>query len=353
MRACATRFARGRPLARGKIAKTLLLCLGLYAGSVRADPTPPSAADLAAARELGMAGAILADQGRCKEAVGKLQRAAALYAAPTIVGRLGECQVKLGHLVRGTETLERVVHEELDADAPKPFVEAQERAKKVLARALPQIAKLVIVVHAPQGVTPRVTVDDQPVPPALLGAPRPTDPGDRAIQARAPGCLPADASVRLDPGARKVVHLTLTIDPNAPLPETPAAAPTPRHPSPRTADHGAADRDRTVAYVLFGVGGAGVIAGSVLGLMAAEKEGVLSANCPGNRCSPAYKNDIDTGRALGTGATIAFGVGLAAAAAGAYFFFSSPAPKEGRATQRGISARAWLGPGSVGVTGSF
>lgn len=332
---------------RGGAAVALALGLLLVAGSSRADPNHPSAADLAAARQLGTAGAILADEGRCKEAVDKLQRAADLYAAPTIVGRLGECRVKLGQVVKGTEELERVVHQKLGADAPKPFIEAQERARRELAEARPLIAELVIVVRAPHGVTPKVTVDNQPVPQALLGAPRPTDPGDRVVKARARGCLPADASVHLDPGGRKVVHLTLAIDPNAPLPEEPQ----PRTTTPRAAlDRGRQGSGRrTVAYALFGLGGAGIVTGSVLGILAAQKAGTLSSNCPNNQCSSAYQSDLNAGRTLGTGATIAFGVGLAAAAAGAYFFFTSPSPRK----EGGVHARAWVGPGSLGLAGWF
>jgi hypothetical protein len=330
------------------VAGALVLGLPLSARSSRADPNPPSAADLAAARQLGEAGAILADQGHCKEAIDKLQRAADLYAAPTIVGRLGECRVKLGQIVKGTEELERVVHQKLGPDAPKPFTDAQERARRELADALPLIAQLVIVVHAPKGVTPKVTVDDHPVPLALLGAPRPTDPGDRVVEAHARGCLPVDASVHLKPGGRRVVQLTLALDPNAPLSEEPEHASAPQRAVSADRDQ-ASSGTRTAAYVLFGVAGVGIVTGSVLGGLAMQKEGVLSANCPNNHCSPAYQSDLNTGRALGTGATVAFGVGLAAAAAGAYFFFTSPTPEK----TSGVHAGAWVGPGSAGLAGWF
>lgn len=321
-------------LARHSSAVSLLLGLSLLARPGLADPSHPSALDLAAARQLGTAGAVLAEQGRCKEALDKLERAAALYAAPTIVGRLGECRVKLGQIVKGTEELERVVHQKLGPDAPKPFIEAQERARHVLAQALPRIAQLTIVVRAPKGVAPHVTVDGHPVPLALIGAARPTDPGNRVVEARARGCRTATTRVHLRPGARKAVHLVLAFKNGRGV----------------SADFGQPTSfQRTTAYVLFGVSGAGIVTGSVLGILAWRKRAVLSDNCPNNRCSAAYQNDIDSARALGTGATIAFGVGLAAAAAGTYFLFTSPTTEPAT----GVHARAWIGPGSLGLAGWF
>ncbi len=134
------------------------------------------AEDIAAARSLGVQGIRLADDGKCADAIEKLERAEALYHAPTILGRLGECQVAVGHIVLGTENLNRVVREPLAPNAPAAFKAAQERAHKVLDSALPRIAYLTVKVE-PMTVTPTVTVDGASVPAALIGAERPTDPG--------------------------------------------------------------------------------------------------------------------------------------------------------------------------------
>ena len=53
------------------------------------------------------------------EAIEKLKRAEALHHAPTILGRLGECQVNVGEVVEGTENLNLVVREPLAETAPK------------------------------------------------------------------------------------------------------------------------------------------------------------------------------------------------------------------------------------------
>src|SRR6478609_3076316 len=117
----------------------------------------PQAENIAAARSLGMQGIKMADAGDCQGAIEKLSRAEALYHAPSILGRLGECQVQVGQIVVGTENLNRVVREQLAATAPKAFKDAQERAKGVLSTALPKIAHLTVKVD-PADAKPQVTV---------------------------------------------------------------------------------------------------------------------------------------------------------------------------------------------------
>src|SRR5690606_34477298 len=125
------------------IVPTVIACL-LWSHSAAAQSPENSAENKAAARSLGVEGIKAANAGDCETAVDKLSRAEALYHAPTILGRLGECQVALGKLVEGTENLNKVVREQLPDDAPAAFFKARERAQKVLDQALPKIAKLKI-----------------------------------------------------------------------------------------------------------------------------------------------------------------------------------------------------------------
>lgn len=298
----------------------------------RADDGEPTAADLAAARDLGTEGVLLAEAGKCKEAVAKLSRAAALYAAPTIVVPLGECQIKLGRVVKGTENLQKVVREPLDADAPKPFVEAKQHAQVVLAQALPRIAKLVIKVDAPASARVQVTIDGADVPGALLGAARPTDPGEHVIVASAPGFETAKQRIALADGESSSVALVLHARPMRS----------------RTGDQASGSTRTTAGYITLGVGGVGIGVGAVLGLVAMQKKRDLDAACPGGRCGPGRAGELDSARNIGTASTIAFGVGLAAAAVGAWLVIG-----DDRGAPSGASARVWLGPGSAGVLGAF
>ncbi len=253
------------------IVPTVIACL-LWSHSAAAQSAENSAENKAAARSLGVEGIKAANAGDCETAVDKLSRAEALYHAPTILGRLGECQVALGKLVEGTENLNKVVREQLPDDAPAAFFKARERAQKVLDQALPKIAKLKINVD-PHVAGLEVRIGDSPVPLALLGADRPTDPGKHVIVAEAPGYYPATAEVTLAEGGHQNVSLALVADSSS----TPPAAPAEPPPAPSTQappaaiDTGVAQPDRTTAYVFLGIGAAGLVAGSVAGVLALGK----------------------------------------------------------------------------------
>src|SRR5262245_54021747 len=110
-----------------RVAAGMLL---LVSNVARADPD-----QIAVARALGRAGVAEAEVGDCEAAVAKLARAEALFHAPTTAEPLGECQIKLGKILLGTDTLQKLVHEQLPANAPPAFVAAQQRAREVLAQA--------------------------------------------------------------------------------------------------------------------------------------------------------------------------------------------------------------------------
>jgi hypothetical protein len=313
------------------------------------------AENVAAARSLGIQGVQLADAGKCPEAIEKLSRAESLYHAPTILGRLGECQVAVGQIVLGTENLNRVVREQLPANAPKAFKTAQERAAKVLETALPRIAYLTVNVEPPE-VKPSVTVGGAPVPAALIGVERPTDPGKREVLATAPGYLEAKTEVELAEGARQAVTLKMLPDPNAPVaPVAPVTtpAPTTAPQNPQTDQTSSGGGGKTLSYVMLGVGGVGLAVGGVTGFMALSKKNDL--DCPDNRCTGPEEDELDSANSLALVSTIGFGVGLAATTVGVILLVTSGGSKETPSAARAdeIRIRPYIGANSAGVTGTF
>ncbi|HET7541908.1 MAG TPA: PEGA domain-containing protein [Polyangiaceae bacterium] len=326
-------------------------CAALIATLSQPSHADEAAENIAAARTLGIQGVQLADAGKCPEAIEKLTRAEALHHAPTILGRLGECQVNVGEVVAGTENLNMTVREVLPASAPKVFRDAQERAQKVLTAAMPKIAQLVIHV-TPANVKASVSVAGKPVPPALLGAERPTNPGAHQVTVSAEGYKPVQVTVTLAEGEHQEVTLQLEKDPNAvgALPaSTVAGAPPPvENPSPQPA----AKKSKLPAFVAFGVGGAGLIVGGITGGLALSKAG----DCPNKLCET--QSDLDSAKTMATVSTIGFGVGIAGVAAGTILLLTSSSHSEKSA--RAQPARApkfamqpWFGLTSAGVSGSF
>lgn len=314
----------------------------------------PNAADVSAARGLGQEGVKLADAGNCEEAIEKLTRAEKLFHAPTTLAKLGECQVKVGKIVIGTENLNRVSREALPANAPQAFRDAQDRAKQVLAEAKPKIAKLKIAVAAPADAKMTVTIDGENIPLANLNTNRPVDPGEHVIEVTAPGFLKSTGKVRLPEGGIDSIALTLEPDPNAP--KTPVVvAPvggTDTQPTPPPGDRTTPGRDKTAAYVTLGIGGAGIVVGTIFGLVAIGKKGDLNDACPNKVCPSAAQQDtIDSGKTMGTVSTVGFIVGGLGLAVGTVLLFtggSSPAKADLKP-----KVQPTIGAGQVGLAGTF
>ncbi len=295
----------------------------------QADEPQARAADIAAARELGIEGVRLADSGDCAAALDRLARAEQLRHAPTTLERLGECQVKLGRLVDGTEALRRVLREALGPGAPAAFLAAQERANRILAEAKPKIAQLKIAITAPPNADFVVRVDGAIVPTANLNANRPIDPGPHVVEASGPRLLPMKTKVTLPEGGSDSVALALQLDPNAPplvepapatpasLPPVPGGLPPPPPPPP-------AHASRAPAYVTLGVGAAGVVLGAITGAVALGDKSSLSNACgPSKVCGPSEESALSSAKTMATVSTVAFIVGGVGLAAGGTLFFTN------------------------------
>jgi hypothetical protein len=324
----------------------------------------PQAENVAAARSLGMQGIKMADAGDCKGAIEKLSRAESLYHAPSILGRLGECQVNVGQVVAGTENLNRVVREQLAATAPKAFKDAQERAKGVLNTALPKIARLTVRVD-PADAKPQVTVAGAPIPAALLGVERPTDPGTHEVLVTAPGYLDQKTSITLAEGATQDLSIKLEKDPNAaaatpPAPAVVAAPVITTGPASQPPTDTAPKKSNTLAYVALGVGGVGLVVGGVTGFLALGKKGDLK-DCVGSSCPPSQKDTLDSAKSMATISTVGFTVGFVGVGVGVVLLLtggssnnaSAQRPQLAKRASDGLKMQPYFGGNSAGVTGSF
>jgi hypothetical protein len=322
----------------------------------RGDSTPAASDEQkAAARLLGTEGVKLAMSGDCGHAVDKLTRAEALVHAPTTAVWLGQCDIQLGHLVAGTEMLNRVIREALPDGAPKSWVDAKQRAQSLFDAAEPRIAKLTIHVDRPAGVEPQVTVDGEPMPSVLLDNERPTDPGSHHIVATGEALSTATADVSLSDGQSQRVSMQLEGSAAVPLPQAgPTGAPLSQPTSPQTPapQAPASSPNHTAAFVSFGIGATGLIFGSVFGILAlGDKSRLDSADgCPG-ACPASSQSDVDAIHRDSLLSTIGIGGGIVGAALGTILFVSAHSDESPRSAR--IELRPWVGPGSAGVGGTF
>lgn len=323
----------------------LAVCAFGAAGVARAD----DAADTATARALGVEGVTLAESGRCREAIEKLERAEKLHHAPTTATRLGECEIDVGRIVLGTERLQRVVREPLAPNAHPAFVAAVARAQKALQRALPRIATLRISVSAPPGSKLAVVIDDEPVPDAVVDMDRRIDPGVHHVQVTAPGLVPSSAMVTIDEGQTQSVALELPPDPNAISKST---GPEPRAPSHEHAATEPTGGSKVPAIAAFGVGGLGLGVGMVGAATVARKSASLANRCDANKvCPPDAQADISLAKRWATVSTIGFAVAGVGAATGVVLLMASG--KTSSSSPTGLRVEPAVGLTSVGASGTF
>ncbi len=339
-------------LARGPLVAVLLTTAN---ASAQVTAGEQSAADVTMARQLGNKGLELAQSGDCAAAVDPLSRSEAMHHAPTTLAILGECHITLGKLVEGAEELTRVVRENLDPLAPASFHTAQDRARIRLEEARPRIPKVRLVVRgAAPNVALTVRFDGDSIPVASLGLDRPVDPGAHHVEVSANGYSHASGDLTVREGETQELSLELV---RLPETESGATAEGSRNGSTASAAASPERRSRVPAYVAFGIGAAGIAAGSVFGAVTLSKTSALDKTCPTRAtCPVSAQSAIDASKTTAWASTVSFGVGAAALLAGLYFALrdhrSGPAANASEITSRPM-LHPWIGFGSGGIDGSF
>jgi hypothetical protein len=129
------------------------------------------------------------------------------------------------------------------------------------------------------------------------------------------------------------------------IPRQPARAPPPT-------------KDRTWAYVSFGLGAAGLATFVTFGAIDQAAFNDLQRKCPGGHCGPDAAADVDRGRQAQTIANVGLGVALVGGTLGSIILVSTRAPEErteevarrpGRVTLTDLT----IAPHSVQVGGAF
>jgi hypothetical protein len=190
------------------VAAAFVLPLVAMPGVAAAQPV--SDADKKAARDLFYAGVELQNAGRFPEALDKFQRAQAVFNAPTHLLHIAECEAAMGRLVEAYETYRALSRLDLGASPPQVFVQAKSQGDAEARGIEPRIPQLKIDVAPPNVPTLTVTIDDQPMNTALVGAERPVNPGTHKVAASAPGYSRAEQVIQIGEKEKKSVTLTLS-----------------------------------------------------------------------------------------------------------------------------------------------
>lgn len=322
------------------MASRRLRVLALLAALAAATPAlaEPTAAEKETARNLMQEGRDLRDKGELKAALQRFLAADQLMHVPTTGYEVASTQEKLGLLVEARETLGRVRRIPASPGEPAPFRDARQKADDLDEALDPRIPAVTVVVKGASGA--KLTVDDVPVPPALVGLPLRLNPGHHVVVANTAASR-GEKTIDVAEGAKTEVVIQL-VEKTA---EERTTAQEENAPPPAQESRGS----YVPAILAFGAAGAGLAVGSITGAMTFAKQSDLAKACPMKTCGPTSYGDVDSANTLAMVSTISFIAAGACAALGVVLVFvGKPSAKPASAW-----VRPWVGPGSAGVGGAF
>jgi hypothetical protein len=298
--------------------------------------------DRATARAAATGGAKALEEGRYTEAIDLFRRAEAIIHAPPHLLYIARAQAKLGQLVSAHETYVKVTRETPDPDGPKAFVQAHDDAVAELAALEPRIPTLTITVEGARPDEVSLTIDGSPAPSAVIGLPRPFDPGTHVLRATASTLTSDDVTVNIAEGTPQTVKLALHGAATAP-----------------TADVGSEHQEasggsRVPAYAALGVGAVGIVLGTVFMVQNRSKRGDADDLCPNGACPTSRRADIaaldDDANSAATRAWIGYGVGVVGLGVGAVLLLMN-----GGTSKTALAHRFGpvVGRGTFSMGGSF
>ena len=344
----------------------IIIALSLAPGMALAEP-PRGGTDPAAAQGLFYDARTLMQAGKFGEACPKLEESLRLDPGIGTQFNLADCNEHLGKVATAWAGF-------LDAAAQSKIAKQPDREKLARKRAAalePRLPRLVIDVSgAPQGLV--VKRDGSPVGAAALGTPIAVDPGLHRISASMPGKRAWESTVQATEArtARVAVPPDLPAEPlesagsevapepaqNAVIaaPSTAASSEDARSFPPAIVESRGATQ-RTLGWILTGLGAAGVGVGAGFGVSSMGKRNESRSHCTGDACDAAGTSLRDDAIRNGNVATIATIAGGAAVAGGIILVLTAPHATSSRERAGHIRAVPTVALGGAGFTlqGSF
>ncbi len=222
---------------------------------------------------------------------------------------------------------------------------ARDRAEKLE----PRLIRLSILSHSSAA---EVTLDGNPIDPAVLGTPIPVDAGKHTIEASAKGKKPFSTTIEVSEKAKNP-----SVDIPA-LEDEPKALEEPKTKDTRgelpAEEHGAWSGQKTIGVVAAGVGLVGLGVGGYFGLKTSNTWKEAQTHCDGLVCDQEGVDLASQAKTSGNVSTIGVIAGGALLVGGAVLFFTAPSERsESKTGASGGTTRVGVGPGSLVVRGTF
>lgn len=362
------------PLRHTKAAAILHGALGLGAFVLLASGSPalaqPSPSDVTMAEVLFREGKTLLEQGKFDEACPKLAESQRIDPAGGTLLTLAICYEAAGK----TASAWAVYSEALVAAEKQGRADRVKRSKDAIAALEKRLSFLTVKVAPEVAALEGLEIkrDETTLARVALGVAVPMDPGKHMVIAKAPGWKPKVIEVEVGPSSdRKLVEIPPLEKEDAPAPAPTATATAEPPPSPpATASAGVPPplppRDesperggtqRIAGVVLGGVGIAGVVVGSIVGLRAKSLHDDAIERCPSSPCPDAegvsLNEDAQTSALV---SNIGFGAGLALIGAGVVVWLTAPrssAPASGSVRLTQVRPVVGQGSAALSVGGTF
>ena len=201
----------------------------------------------------------------------------------------------------------------------------------------------------------RVTMDGAWLTSTLDGTPIVINPGKHTFAFEADGFGRVEETLVVHEGAKGTREQVMlrAVGKGQPTPAV-VAAPPPVSTTETSTGTSSDFPKRTAAYVALGVGGVGVVVGSVFGALALGKKSSLDSACTNHACPPSEQSDIDGLHTNTLLSNIGLGVGILGLGAGGVLLFLSRQESPPTTTSASpLHVAPWVGASAVGVQGSF
>jgi hypothetical protein len=307
--------------------KCVLSLAGCMVVTTAAHAQTPSSSTVTA-EALFEDGRQLMTQGKYAEACPKFAASERLDPSTATLLNLASCYERQGRTATAWATYKEAASAANAAGRNDYLVAAERHASGLEAN----LARLTLNVDQPvEGL--HVERDGTPVDRAEWGISIPVDPGSHSIAASAPGHKGWASTVAVTQHGAQV---TLTVpaleilapEASAPSPPAPVAASIAVTPAPVEADrHSGSSAQTTIAWVIAGVGVAGLGIGTGFAISAKNKYNSTLSQCEqvdADLCTSQGVSARNDARSQGDVATLAFGVGAAAVVAGAVLWLTAP-----------------------------
>jgi tetratricopeptide (TPR) repeat protein len=306
-----------------------------------------SATDSATAESLFNEALTLLDRKKPAEACPKLEASQRLDPGVGTLLYLADCYQQMGRSASAWATFREAAYMAKDRkDDREPM--AIENARSLE----PKLSYLTVEVTPPTGVVLEIKRDGKPMADALWNTAIPVDPGSHTVEVSAPGKKPWSTTLKIAEGPRQEsVVVPALEDAPAPLVSAPASTPPPVE-----LDRSAGmSTQKTLGWVLLGVGSAGLITSGVLALLARGDNNDASAECRPDRvrlCNPEGVELGESAQSKATWAGVSAGIGLAALGAGVTVLIMAPSTGE-TAGSLALAARLEADGGQISLSQSW